>query len=223
MKVITEADNHGTGGISDMPRSGKYFLVNQSNEKEIVFDFEAPKIKEVREQKGAKGIMYMLVAAIFFTLMAFLLKLLYIKSEISTYEVTYIQAIIMAVMNFGLFKAAGKDHLLVRDDMRATLILRSVCGFLGLSGFYLALQYTDLSKATALYWTNPMMTAVIAYFVINESLNFVDWLAIFVSFFGILIIESPWSREVQSNRTETDTMGSVAALLGAGFFAIAQM
>ena len=126
-------------------------------------------------------------------------------------------------LNLAWFKAAGKDHLLVRDDMRATLILRSICGFLGLSGFYLALQYTDLSKATALYWTNPMMTAVIAYFWINESLNFVDWLAIFVSFFGILVIENPWAHEAAANRSYEDMMGSLAAIFGALFFAIAQM
>lgn len=76
--------------------------------------------------------------------------------------------------------------------MRVTLILRSIAGFLGITGLYLALQYTDLMKATALYWTNPMMTAVMAYFWINESLNFIDWVAIFVSFFGIILIAHPW-------------------------------
>ena len=135
----------------------------------------------------------MLISAIFYTLLAFLLKMLYINSDISTYEITYFQAMVMGLLNLGLFKAYDKDQLLVREDMRVTLVLRSVSAFLGVSGFYLALQYTDLSKATALYWTNPMMTAVIAYFVINESLNFVDWVAIFVSFAGILVIENPYA------------------------------
>jgi drug/metabolite transporter (DMT)-like permease len=94
----------------------------------------------------------------------------------------------MGLLNLSLFKAYGKDHLLVRDDMRITLILRSIAAFLGVTGFYLALQYTDLSKASALYWTNPMMTAVLSYFVISESLNLIDWLAICVSFVGILVI-----------------------------------
>jgi drug/metabolite transporter (DMT)-like permease len=107
----------------------------------------------------------------------------------------------MALLNFGLFKSYGKDHLLVRDDMRTTLVVRSISAFIGATGFYLALQYTELSKATALYWTNPMMTAVVAYFVLNEALNFVDWLAIFVSFFGILVIQSPWEKEVSATRT----------------------
>ena len=77
-------------------------------------------------------------------------------------------------------------------------------------------------KATALYWTNPMMTAVIAYFWINESLNFIDWLAIFVSFIGIIVIENPW-HESTLNRSFEDIMGSLAAVGGAVFFAIAQM
>lgn len=129
----------------------------------------------------------------------------------------------MGILNLMLFKAADRDHMLVRDDMRSTLILRSIAAFLGATGFYLALQYTDLSKATALYWTNPMMTAVIAYFVINESLSFVDWLAIFTSFAGILVIQNPWSKAAAANRSYEDMMGSLAAVGGAVFFAIAQM
>ena len=188
----------------------------------IDFEFEAPKHHEVREQKGSKGMMYMLISAIFYTLLAFLLKMLYINSDISTYEITYFQAMVMGLLNLGLFKAYDKDQLLVREDMRVTLVLRSVSAFLGVSGFYLALQYTDLSKAPALYWTNPMMTAVIAYFVINESLNFVDWVAIFVSFAGILVIENPYAwHEAAADRSLEDMTGSIAALVGAVFFAIA--
>ena len=110
--------------------------------------------------------------------------------------------------------------------MRVTLILRSIAAFFGTTGYYLAIEYTDLSKATALYWINPMMTAVLAYFAINEHLNFVDWLAIFVSFFGILVIENPWSGEAMAEeegttKTVFDTIGSLAAIIGAAFFAIA--
>lgn len=107
--------------------------------------------------------------------------------------------------------------------MRSTLILRSIAAFLGSTGFYLALQYTDLSKATALYWTNPMMTAVIAYLVINESLSFLDWIAILVSFGGILVIQNPWAKGYALTRSYEDTVGSLAAVGGALFYAIAQM
>jgi drug/metabolite transporter (DMT)-like permease len=171
---------------------------------------------------------YMLISSACFSLMAFVLKVLYNHSDINTYEVTYWQSIMMAIMNFSLFKAYQKDHMQVPQHLRVTLILRSMAAFFGTTGFYLALQYTDLSKATTLYWTNPMMTAVIAYFTINETLNFIDWLAIFVSFFGIIVIQNPWARTAMAEHEGTeksvvDTLGSLAAIGGAVFYAVSQM
>lgn len=55
--------------------------------------------------------LYMLVSAGFFSLMAFVLKILYLNSNISTYEVTFFQSLLMSALNFGLFKVYKKDHL----------------------------------------------------------------------------------------------------------------
>ena len=176
------------GNKEALSKPFKPFQVNQSNASDIIFEFEAPKTKEILEQKKGKGMVYMFISAAFFTASAALLKFLYLNSDISTYEFTYWQSIVIGILNLFLFKTYQKDHMLVRDDMRSTLVIRSILAFLGSTGFYLALQYTDLSKATALYWTNPMMTAVVAYLVLNESLPFIDWIAILVSFAGILVI-----------------------------------
>ena len=105
------------------------------------------------------------------------------------------------------------------------MILLGFTGFLGMSGFYLALQFTELSKATALYWTNPMFTAVIAYLWLKESLNFVDWIAIFTSFAGILVILNPWTFEQLKQETTAaisfnDLMGTLSAVGGAIFYSI---
>jgi len=171
---------------------------------------------------------YMLISACFFSLMAFFLKYLYLQSSITTYEVTYWQSLIMVVMNFSLFKVYKKDHLTVRKEDRLNLVLRAMSGFLGMTGYYLALEYTDLSKATTLYWTNPVFTAVLAYLLINEHLNFLDWVAIFVSFFGIIVIQNPWAREALARETSKkvsiqDTFGAAAALVGAVCFSVSQM
>lgn len=82
---------------------------------------------------------YMAISSLAYTLMAFLLKLLYIKSSVSTFEVTYWQSIMMAFLNFFLFKAYTQDHLKVPMNMRRTLVLRSIFGFFGMTGYYLAL------------------------------------------------------------------------------------
>jgi drug/metabolite transporter (DMT)-like permease len=70
------------------------------------------------------------------------------------------------------------------------------------------------------------MTAVIAFFVLEESLHFVDWLATFVSFFGVLVITNPWAHSFEGMdpaKQFDDMIGSLAALFGAFFLAIASM
>ncbi len=130
-------------GLLDLPAQSskqKYFVLNQSNEVKIDFEFKAPEQeKEHSESKGSKGMSYMLVSAIFFSLTAWRLKVLYMESDINSYEFTYWQSIVMALLNLGMFKAYDKDHLLVREDMRVTLVLRSAAAFLGVSLFFLAL------------------------------------------------------------------------------------
>ena len=97
----------------DESKAANYFVINQDDDSKIEFLYEAKKKKVVREQKGAKGMIYMFISALFVSLMAFLLKLLYLNSNCSTYEVTYWQSIIMMVLNFSLFKVYSKDHMLV--------------------------------------------------------------------------------------------------------------
>ena len=87
-----------------------------------------------------------------------------------------------------MMKILRKDPYAVPKGLRITLILRNITGFIGITGYYLAIQYTDLSKAAVLYWTNPMFTAVIAYIWLKETLTLIDWAAIFTSFAGIIVI-----------------------------------
>jgi drug/metabolite transporter (DMT)-like permease len=79
--------------------------------------------------------------------------------------------------------------------LRYTLILRNFSGFIGITGYYLAIQYTDLSKAAVLYWTNPMFTALISACWMRETISFIDWMAILASFAGIIIIQNPLARK----------------------------
>jgi len=99
---------------------------------------------------------------------------------------------------------------------------------MGITGYYLAIQYIDLSKAAVLYWTNPMMTAVIAYFWLHEAVSCVDWIAIGCSFTGIIFIQNPLAmnfvEKIMSKEARViETLGSLAALGGAVFISISMI
>ena len=84
-----------------------YFIINEDDDSKIDFDFKPNSKKVIREQKGAKGMIYMAISSACFSLMAFLLKILYIDTNVSTFEVTYWQSMMMGALNFPLFKAYG--------------------------------------------------------------------------------------------------------------------
>jgi len=84
--------------------TGNFFTINceDNNEPEYV----APTKQEgLIKNKGAKGILYMALSAAAFAIMSFLLKLLYLRSNISAYEVTYWQNIILIILNYGMMRS----------------------------------------------------------------------------------------------------------------------
>lgn len=166
---------------------GNYFRVEceENDEPEYVAPIKLP---PVIKNKGAKGIFYMMISAFSFSMVAFILKSLYMHSNISAYEVTYWQNIMLIVLYYGMLRSLRQDLFKVPEDLRISLIWLGFLGFMGITGYYLALQYIDLSKAAVLYWTNPMFTAVITYFWLRESISFIDWIAIGCSFAGIVLI-----------------------------------
>ena len=63
------------------------------------------KAPPVIKNKGAKGILYMVISAFSFSMMAFILKKLYLNSNISAYEVTYWQNIILVILYYGMLRS----------------------------------------------------------------------------------------------------------------------
>jgi drug/metabolite transporter (DMT)-like permease len=57
--------------------------------------------------------------------------------------------------------------------------------------FFLAVMALPLADATAIQFTSPILTAVIAGFVLHEKVPRAAWLAILVAFAGVLIVLRP--------------------------------
>lgn len=56
---------------------------------------------------------------------------------------------------------------------------------------FLSLRYINIAEATIIGYLTPMITAVLAIFILKETVNHVRWTAIIVGFLGILTLIIP--------------------------------
>ena len=84
----------------------------------------------------------------------------------------------------------------------------------------MSLKFIPFSKASVFFWMSPVFTALIAHYLLHEKLTIYDWGAVFIAFFGIIIIQNPFG-EAAKHTSEigfwNDLIGSGLALLGALF------
>jgi len=70
-------------------------------------------------------------------------------------------------------------------------MLRSFFGFLSAIFFVLSLDYLQMSLTVSLYFTSPIFTAILCYFILGEKLGKFDVISIFSAMIGVLLITFP--------------------------------
>ena len=101
----------------------------------------------------------------------------------------------MSMFDYGFMKIAGQDQLAVPKETRVTLFMRAVVGFGGVSGYYTAIKMTSLSRASVLFFTYPLFTAINARLFLGESISYYDWVAIIFAFIGIVMLQNPFGAD----------------------------
>jgi len=180
--------------------------------------------------RSVAGMMSMVGSACGFSAMSCGLKILYRHVEISAFEVIYWKSLSMILFEYVFIKWSGGDHMETKKELRLTILLRGVTGFIGLACLFTAIQLTSLSKASCLFWSNPIFTALYSRFFLSEKLSNFDWVAIFVCFFGVFLLQNPFSTGSTSLQADVakidpflDMAGSAVAIIGAMIVAFALM
>ena len=83
----------------------------------------------------------------------------------------------------------GKRVLLV-NNIRL-LLLRIICGFLGLSMWFLAVAKIDMSLATVLFNTMPIFITILSVIIAREVVGLRRSIAVLTGFFGVVFIILP--------------------------------
>jgi len=104
------------------------------------------------------------------------------------------------------------------SDVRHKLLLLCVLGvILALNWvfFFSALIYTDIAKATLIYYLAPMLMVVLSSVFLRERITRKRLFLVFLAFLGALIIGT----QAEFSLGNKDFLGVVFALLGAIFYA----
>lgn len=153
-----------------------------------------------RRVKLSRGVLYMTASAFGFSAMAMLVKLA--SPRLPTGEIVFARAVVTLVLSYVMVRREG---LSPRGKQPLPLMLRGLLGFGGLTGYYIAIARLPLADATTLQNATPMITSVLAWWLLDETIGWPTAIAIACGIGGVVLIVRPTG-------TGLDPVGVGAAL-----------
>ncbi|WP_434658359.1 DMT family transporter [Sulfurimonas sp. NW9] len=133
------------------------------------------------------GILFMLGAALISALNGALTKIL--SEDISALEIVFFRNLIgIFIILYTLQHTAPK----LTGGKIYMLFTRGLFGFMAMILFFYTISVIPLGEAITLNKTSPFFVTLFAYFLLHERLNKKTLLALFIGFFGVVLITKPF-------------------------------
>src|ERR1041385_8423544 len=135
----------------------------------------------------SRGVFYMTLSALGVSIMSVLVKLA--APRLPTGEIVLARAAMTLVFSYVMVKRAfGADgkRLSPWGTQKRKLALRGFLGFAALACYYLALARLPLADATTLQYIQPLVTAVLAWWILGETIGWATAFAIACGIGGVL-------------------------------------
>ena len=145
-------------------------------------------------------------ASLFFSLMTVCVKK--IDEAIPIYELVFFRSIFSLIITSLIIK---KKRINPWGKNKALLILRGLLGTTALMCIFYSIRNMPLSISTVIQYTYPIFISIFAALLFKEKVNFKLISALFLGWFGILIILNPY----QSKLYEIDNFSIFIAFVGA--------
>ncbi len=138
-----------------------------------------------------QGIFYTILGSLFASLMVGVVRHLSF-----TYNIFFIVMVrnFFALMFF--MPQIIRDYKSVLQTKKLSLHLwRGVNGLIAMFAWFYSVSVLPLSEAVSISFMAPILTTIAAIYVLKEKVKNHSWIALFIGFFGILIILRPGFRE----------------------------
>lgn len=136
---------------------------------------------------NARGAAWMIASGVGFTFMALLIKLL--GDRLDSFQIAFFRCLIgfVAILPFVVRYGPGS----LRTRSLKIHALRGLFGLVAMFSSYYALAHMPLAAYTALSFTKPLFSTVLAVLILHEAVRWRRWTATLVGFLGVIVMVRP--------------------------------
>tara|TARA_X000000950_G_scaffold88898_1_gene111942 strand:- start:1466 stop:2335 length:870 start_codon:yes stop_codon:yes gene_type:complete len=104
---------------------------------------------------------------------------------------------LLTLLIFLKFQGSIKKHILLEKKQYYVLpLIRGLQFFIITLIIFYSLKYVPINIFTTLLMTTPFFLLIFAKFILNEKLNAISWISIFIGFIGVIIILKPLNTSI---------------------------
>lgn len=157
-----------------------------------------------------RGAAWMIMGGVSLVVMAIVIR--HLQPRFHVLEMIFLRSVVSLIL---ILPWALKQGLAeIRTERLGLHVFRNVIHYLGNVGWFIGVVTVSLADVSALAFTVPLFTVVLAALVLHERVGPPRWIATVVGFAGALIIIRPGFAEIG--------VGTVALVLSSMFYAASQ-
>ena len=142
---------------------------------------------EDRAGNRRKGILFILMAAFFFSLMSVFVRL---SGDVPTMQKAFFRNIVAAFVAVVILLRSGQIVSLNRENL-PPLLLRSIFGTIGILANFWAVDNLGIADANMLNKLSPFFAILMSIFILGEKPNRIEWLSVLLAFIGAAFVAKP--------------------------------
>jgi drug/metabolite transporter (DMT)-like permease len=136
--------------------------------------------------KLSRGVLFMAASGLGFSAMSVLVKVA--SPRLPTGEIVFARSLVTLALSYAMVRRAGLSPW---GKQRGALVFRGLLGFGGLTGYYLALARLPLADATTIQNATPLITTLLAWWLLDEQIGWPTAFAIVIGLAGVALIVHP--------------------------------
>lgn len=134
-----------------------------------------------------KGILFILLAAFFFSLMSVFVRL---SGDVPTMQKAFFRNVVAAVVAAVLLVRSRTGFLVPKKCLPA-LLMRSLFGTAGIIANFWAVDHLGIADANMLNKLSPFFAILMSIFILGEKPSRIEWLSVLLAFIGAAFVAKP--------------------------------